>query len=173
MFRIAISVGISRQIGSQEEGGREGLKNNNKIKGDYMASKMNVAYVETDSAEEHLIVIRSHKIITADMVDSYRMVKCMVHQSSSHYGGIRSAITHVYFLTRLQMPEIMKRELSTFIAGMERKVIAEKKILVIRITEGENPSASIHMRSLRRHYLKVEKRGIFLHIYSCFSIVSS
>ena len=64
--------------------------------------------------------------MTADMVDSNGKVKCMVHQSSSQYGGIRSAINHVYILTRLKMPEIMKRELSTFIAGMDRKVIVEK-----------------------------------------------
>ena len=45
-----------------------------------MASKMNVAYVEKDIAEEHLIAIRSDKIITADMVDSNVKVKFMVHQ---------------------------------------------------------------------------------------------
>ena len=61
-----------------------------------MALKMNVAYVEKDNAEEHLRAIRSDGIITADMVDSTGKVKCMVHQSSSQYGGIRSAINHVY-----------------------------------------------------------------------------
>ena len=91
-----------------------------------MASKMNVTYVENDSAEEHLRVIRSDKIITADMVDIYGKVKCTVHQSSSHYGGIRSAINHIYILTRLQTPERMKIELSTFIKGTERKEIVEK-----------------------------------------------
>ena len=47
---------------------------------DYMALKMNVSYVENDSAEENLRVIRSYGIITADMVDSNVKVKCMVHQ---------------------------------------------------------------------------------------------
>ena len=87
---------------------------------------MNVSSVEKDSAEEHLRAIRSNEIITADMLNSNERVKCMVHQSSSKYGGIRRAINHVYILERVQMPEIMKRELSTFIVGMERTEIAEK-----------------------------------------------
>ena len=60
-----------------------------------MASKINVSYAEKDSAEDPLRAIRSNGIITADMVDSNGNVKCMVHQSSSQYGGIRSAINHV------------------------------------------------------------------------------
>ena len=67
-----------------------------------MASKVNVAYVEKDSPEEHLKVIRSTKIIIADMVDSNLKVKCMVHQSSSQYRGIRSAINYVYNLVRVK-----------------------------------------------------------------------
>ena len=41
---------------------------------------MNVAYVKKDSAEKHLIEIRSNRIITADMVDINGKVKSMVHQ---------------------------------------------------------------------------------------------
>ena len=44
-----------------------------------MASKMNVACVEKDSAEEHLRAIISDRIITTDMVASNGKVKCMVH----------------------------------------------------------------------------------------------
>ena len=73
-----------------------------------MASRMNVAYVEKVSAEEHLRAISSGIIINADMVDSNVKVDCMVHQSSSHYGGIRSDINRVYILARVKMPEIMK-----------------------------------------------------------------
>ena len=69
-----------------------------------MASKMNVAYVENNSAGDHLIVIRSEGIITAYMVDSNGKVKCMVHQPHSQYGGIRSAINHDYILTRVKIP---------------------------------------------------------------------
>ena len=83
--------------------------------------------------------IRGEEIITADMVDSSGKVKCMVHQSSSQYEGIRSAINHVYIFTRVQMPERMKRELSTFIAGMERPLIAEKQMLGLKKFEGKPP----------------------------------
>ena len=51
-----------------------------KVVRDYMASKMNIDYVEKDSAEDHFIVTRSNKIITTYMVDSNVKVKCMVHQ---------------------------------------------------------------------------------------------
>ena len=89
-------------------------------------SKMNVPYVEKDSTEEHLIAIRSNVIINVDMVDSNGKVKCVFQQSRSQYGGIRSAINHVYILARVQIPERMKKELSIFIAGMERTLIPEK-----------------------------------------------
>ena len=49
-----------------------------KVVRDHMASKMNVAYVEKDSAEENLKATRSHKSINTDMVDSNGNVKCMV-----------------------------------------------------------------------------------------------
>ena len=104
-------------------------------------------------------------IISADMVDINSKVNSMVNQPSSQYGGIRSAINHVYILARLQMPERMKTELSTFIAGMGRTVIAEKHILGLKIYKGNNPSTLRHMSSLQRQYLKAEKGGIFLHIY--------
>ena len=103
----------------------------------------------------------SDEIITTDMVDSNGRVKCMVHQSSYQYGGIRSAINHVYIFSGVKILERMKRELSTCIAGMERTVIEEKQMLGLKICKGNNPSASRHKRSLRRHYLNVEERGIF------------
>ena len=102
-----------------------------------MASKINVAYVEKDSVEGHFRAIRSDKIITTDMVDSNGNLEYMVHQSSSRYGDIRSAIDHVYIFARVKMPEIMKREISTFIEGMERIVIVEKNILGLKNSKGK------------------------------------
>ena len=64
------------------------------------------------------------------------------------------------------MPEIMKKKISTFIAEMERKIIAEKHMPGHNIYKGKKPSALRNMSSLQRDYLKVEKRGIFSHIYS-------
>ena len=78
-----------------------------------MASKINDASVENDSVEGNLRAIRSDKIITTEMVDSNGKVKCMVHQSSSQYGGTIIAIDHVFILERVKIPEIKKRELST------------------------------------------------------------
>ena len=72
---------------------------------DYMSTKMNVVTVERESAEEYLIFIGSDDTISDDMVDSNGKVKLRVHQSASQYGGIRSAINHVYTLARVKMPQ--------------------------------------------------------------------
>ena len=104
-----------------------------------MALKMNVSYAEKDGAEELLRETRRDVIITAYMVNIDEKVKCMIHQSSYQYGGIRSTINHVYILARVKIPERMKRELSTFIAGMERTVTVEKQMLGLDISEGKNP----------------------------------
>ena len=85
-----------------------------------MASKMNVAYVEKDIAEEHL-----RAIIIKEMLESSGKVNFMVHQLSSRYGGNRSAINHVCIFARLKMPEKNKIELSSFIVGTERAVICK------------------------------------------------
>ena len=98
--------------------------------------------------------ISNNRIISAEMVDGNGKVKCMVHPSSSQYGGIRSAINHVYILEIVQMKEIMKREISTFFAGMERTIITEKQMIGLENSEEENSSSSRHMSSLRRNYLK-------------------
>ena len=82
------------------------------------------------------------------MVDIKGKVKCMVHQSSSQYEIIKIAINRVYILARVQTPERMKRELSTFIVGMEITVLAEKQMLGLKISEGKNLSDSRHMSSL-------------------------
>ena len=69
-----------------------------------MVSKINVVCVEKDSVESYLRVIRSTKIVTADMVDSNGKVSFMFHQSGSNYGGVRSAIRHVYIFAGVKIP---------------------------------------------------------------------
>ena len=69
-----------------------------------MVLKMDVSYVEKDITEENLREIRSDGIIITDILDSIRKVKCMVHQSSSQYRGIRSVINYVYMLARAKIP---------------------------------------------------------------------
>ena len=51
----------------------------------------------------------------------------------------------------------MKIELSTFIAGMEVTLIADKHMLGITIFKGKDTLPSKNMSSLQRHYLKAEK----------------
>ena len=119
-----------------------------KVVQDYMTSKTNVAYVENDILEEHLIPIRGERIITPGMVESNGNMKCIFHQSSCQYVGIISAINHIYILERVQMPERMKIELSKFIMGKEITLIAEKYMLGLKISKGKNPQVSRHMSSL-------------------------
>ena len=65
---------------------------------------MNFANIEKESVEDHLRAMRSNEIITSDTVDINGKVHFMVHQSSSQYGGIRSAINHVCVLARVKIP---------------------------------------------------------------------
>ena len=131
-----------------------------------MASELNVAYVENNSAEEHLRAIRNNKIIITYMVENNGKVKCMVHHSIYQYGGIRSTINHVYILTRVKIPEIMKIDLSTFIAVMDRILIAEKKMLRLKITEGKRPISLEASDLLVKKIFEIrEKRDIFTHLF--------
>ena len=96
----------------------------------------------------------------------------MVHRSSSWFGVIINAINHVYILKRVQMPEIIKRDLSTFILGMDRTVIVEKQMLGLKFSEGKNPSASRHMRSCEDTILKQIKGGYFCTSIPSFRLVT-
>ena len=132
-----------------------------------------VSYMEKDSEEEHLRAIRSENIITADMVDCNGKVKCMVHQSSSQYGDIRSSINHVYILTRVQMKERTRRELSIFIAGMEIIVIVEKQMLGIKSPEGkELISLEAYELLAKTLFDSGGKRDIFAHLFLFLYCVS-
>ena len=57
---------------------------------------------------------RSDKIITADTLDSNGNVECMFHQSSSHYGGIRSAINHVKICQDCKQKKNEKRYINIY-----------------------------------------------------------
>ena len=107
--------------------------------------------------------IRGNAIITAEMLDINVQVKCLVHQSCSHYGGILSAINHAQTLIRVQMPERMKRELSIFIAGIERTVTVENQMLGLKFSEFKK---SISLEAYKLLAKTLEKRRIFLNIYS-------
>ena len=73
---------LMRQLVDVKQPSRSGISHNSpiiidgegaityQVVRDYMALKINVSYVEKDSAEDHLRAIRSDKIITADAVDS-------------------------------------------------------------------------------------------------------
>ena len=144
------SRNMIRQLVNVIQTSRSGISHNSSVKiygegaitykvvQNYMAPKLNVAYMENDDVEEHLRAIESNKVINSDMVYSNGKVKFMVHKSSYQYGGIKSAINCIYSLAKVQMPERMKRELSTFIVVMDKTVIAEKKMLDIKNSE-ENP----------------------------------
>ena len=83
---------LMRQIVHKIQPSQSGISHNSPIKingewaitykvvRDYMASKMNVVYVENDSVEDHLRAIKINVIITAGMVERNGKVKWMVHQ---------------------------------------------------------------------------------------------
>ena len=90
-----------------------------------MTSKMNVADVERESAEENLRAIRSNRNITADMVDRNGKMKCMFYQSNSQYGDIRISINHVYLHKSENAIKNDKRAINIYCRNGEKRNFGE------------------------------------------------
>ena len=66
----------------------------------------------------------------------------------------------------MQTPEILKREPSKFISGMERTVIVEKQMLGHKTHEGKKPISLDSYDILAKTLFESgEKRDIFAHIF--------
>ena len=60
-----------------------------------------------------------------------------MYLSSTNYGGIRSALTHMYRASGNDMDKGFKKELSKFISGMKRVISPNKRQDGISIKEGK------------------------------------
>jgi hypothetical protein len=132
---------------------------------DYMATKRNVNLVDRDSAEEYLKFIGSGQEITEEMIIDGK-VPVYTQQSASQYDGIRSALSSLYTTARVMMPKQMKKELSTFIAGLERTGLHEKQSLGLKLAEGKKPISQKAYELLAKALFESgKKEDIFAHLF--------
>jgi hypothetical protein len=108
-----------------------------------MMGKYNTTFVDRSSAEEYLKATSgaddNTAVITDDMVNDDGKVLVQVQQSTAMYEGIRSAITHMYTLCRVPMPEEMKKDLSTLVAGLKEVVPVKLRHLECKSARGKSP----------------------------------
>lgn len=139
---------------------------------DYMCTKKNMVVTEKSSAEKYLAKIgkeaREEYDVTIDDedVDENGMVKIYTHQSSSQYGGIRSAIAYIFKLACIRMPEELSHRLSKYIAGMDRTILTEKEQLGLSLSEGKKPMCIDAYKLLAGHLFQSKnKRDVFAHLF--------
>ena len=138
---------------------------------DFMMGKYNTTFVDRSSAEEYLRATSSvenniNAVITDDMVNDDGKVLVQVQQSTAVYEGIRSAITHVFTLCRVPMPEEMRKNLSTLVAGFERSGASETQALGMQINKGKKPMSLEAYELLSKELFQSgKKEDIFAHLF--------
>ena len=137
---------------------------------DFMMGKYNTTFVDRSSAEEYLKATSGADgdtvVITDDMVNDDGKVLVQVQQSTAMYEGIRSAITHMYTLCRVPMPEEMKKDLSTLVAGFERSGASETQALGMQISKGKKPiSLEAYELLTKRLFQSGKKEDVFVHLF--------
>ena len=132
---------------------------------DYMSSKYNEVWVDRDSAEEYIWSSASKKEIKeCDVVDGRVLVN--TQQSQSQYDGIRSAVVSLYKLTHVQIPEEFSREMTGYIAGLQRTGLDEKQKLGLKLREGKKPITREGYKFLAKLlFYSDKKEDIFAHLF--------
>lgn len=138
---------------------------------DYMSTKKNEVYVEKAAAHEYMKEISKDIsddpiVIDDDDVNEEGFVKCLVHQSSSQYSGIRSGISYVYKLANLPFPTELSRNLSKYISGIDRTIVKAKEKLGLSITEGKKPMSEDAFEELAGVLFRSDRKSdIFAHLF--------
>ena len=69
--------------------------------------------------------------ITFNIFSCYMSMKksknSRLYLSATSYGGIRSALTHLYRVSVKEMDQLFKKELSQFMSGMKRVIASNKR----------------------------------------------
>lgn len=133
---------------------------------EYMQTNMNQVWVARDAAEAYIKEINSDVVVTDEMVNNIGKVKCSVYQSKSQYNGIRSSIAYLYTLARVQQPQVMQKEISTFLKGMDRTIRAAKEKLGLKISEGKKALTFEAYSLMAKHlFMSDAKEDIFAHLF--------
>ena len=86
--------------------------------------------------------------------------------SATGYGGIRSALTHLYRMCGKEMDEEFRKDLSQFMSGMKRHVAAQKRDSGVNLDEGKKAmSFDVYRRMCKELYCSEGDDCIFAHAF--------
>ena len=89
-----------------------------------------------------------------------------VYLSTTSYGGIRSALTHMYCVSGKDMYQGFKKELSQFMSGIRRVIDSNKRQYGISINEGKKAMGFDFFKTLCDVLHQVEdEEFIFAHVF--------
>ena len=90
--------------------------------------------------------------ITFNIFSCYMSMKksknSRLYLSATSYGGIRSALTHLYRVSVKEMDKLFKKELSQFMSGMKRVIASNKRQYGISIEEVDKATSFDVYKSL-------------------------
>lgn len=137
---------------------------------EFMSTKSNEVNAEKGSAETFLKSLGKNEnnpvVIEDDQVDSVGCVKLQVHQSASQYSGIRSAVMFLFRSARIEPPNELRSQLSTYIAGLERTILKEKEKLGLSLLEGKKEMSEEAYELLAEAlFCSSSKKDVFSHLF--------
>ncbi len=126
-----------------------------------MVMKANVVIVDRDNAIDYMKEIgKPNPTITQEMEAPNGKVRLQIYRSTSTISAIRSAISYMFKLARVDQPQDMQNELS-FVNGMEGNESAAKQHLGLKITEGKELLTQEAYEFLVHAIAPCLKNGIF------------
>ena len=132
----------------------------------YMSQKFNPTYVSKSSAVQYLKENSLSTEIPAEYINKDGQVRVQNQQSPEAYNGIRSAIVHMYSQCRVEMPTDMKKDLSIFIAGIDRTGANQAQKLGLKIGHGKKPMSFEAYEIIAKHLFQSgDPQDVFAHLF--------
>ncbi|GFH55956.1 hypothetical protein CTEN210_12433 [Chaetoceros tenuissimus] len=132
----------------------------------YMSQKFNPTYVSKSSAVQYLRENSLSTEIPAEYINEGGQVRVQIQQSPEAYNGIRSAIVHMYNQCRVEMPADMKKDLSIFIAGIDRTGANQAQKLGLKIGHGKKPMSFEAYEMIAKHLFQSgDPQDVFAHLF--------
>ena len=104
--------------------------------------------------------------IFAHYMSTKKSKKSGGHLSATGYGGIRSALTHLYRMSGKEMEAGFKKDLSQFMSGMKRHVAAKKRESGVSLDEGKRAmSFEVYRKMCEELYSGEGDDYLFAHAF--------
>ena len=99
-------------------------------------------------------------------VSTRRRSKNGKYLSTTSYGGVRSALTHIYRRSGREVGKEFEKKLTEFMSGMKRTVAADKRDKGETLDEGKKPMSYDAYKALCQIFFKGESdEHLFAHVF--------